>query len=48
VTFTHETRSTVRLRHMERIALGTSYPEVVARVWRVMRSAARWRRAEGI
>lgn len=40
VTFEYRTETAVRLRHMERIALGTSYPEVVARVGRVMRSAA--------
>jgi hypothetical protein len=37
-TFEHRTETAVRLRHLERIPLGTSYPEVVARVGRVMRS----------
>ena len=38
--FAYLTESAVRLRHMERVPLGTTYPEVVARVGRVMRSAA--------
>ena len=38
--FAYATESAVRLRHMERVPLGTSYPEVVARVGKVMRSAA--------
>jgi hypothetical protein len=38
--FTYGTETAVRLRHMERIPLGTTYPEVVARVGKVMRSAA--------
>jgi len=39
-SFTHATETSARLRHMERIPLGTTYPEVVERVAKVMRSAA--------
>ena len=38
--FAYAKETAVRLRHMERIPLGTSYPEVVARVGKVIRSAA--------
>jgi len=38
VTFTHRTETSVRLRHVERLPLGTSYPDVVARVKQVVES----------
>lgn len=37
--FAHRTSTELRLRHAERIRLGTPYPEVVARVGEVTRSA---------
>ena len=39
-TFTHRIEAALRLRYTERVPLGTSYPEVVKRVGRVMRSGA--------
>ena len=40
VAYTHRIEMARRLRHMERMALGTLYPEVVERVAQVMRSPA--------
>src|ERR1700678_2792032 len=39
-TFTHEKTVTLRLRFLERVELGTPYPEVVERVVKVTRSPA--------
>ena len=38
--YAHRKVDAVRLRHLERVALGTPYPDVVARVAKVMRSPA--------
>src|SRR5215471_7406245 len=38
--FCHEAEVAVRLRYIERIPLGTTYPDIVARVAKVMRSPA--------
>jgi hypothetical protein len=39
-TWAHRTEPAVRLRYLERIPLGTPYPEIVGRVGKVMGSAA--------
>jgi hypothetical protein len=39
--YTHEKRAELRLRHLERVPLGTAYPEVVERVRRVTGAAGR-------
>ena len=38
VTFEYRRETALSLRHLERIPLGTAYPEVVARVARMVRS----------
>jgi hypothetical protein len=40
VTFAHRVETVLRLRHVERVPLGTGYPEIVERVAEVMRSEA--------
>src|SRR5213080_4767292 len=40
VAFGYRIETAVRLRHLERIALGTPYPDVVARVVKVLGSRA--------
>ena len=43
VTYEARTRKRLDVRHMERLPLGTSYPEVVARVCELVRVPALWR-----